>query len=415
MSNKSRRRATKSRHRVTVAAGAILAGAAIPIAAAGTAWADDDTVTVAQAEKDAKAGEPVEISINGKIIKDTCGADCSANSGTVGEHNKAIAIGTGSEATVTDATDSTAKASGGSEAIVENTAETGTVSHDTATANGANSEARVLNLDIGTASANVTHDVATASGGGTALVRNFDGSGVTDDTAKASSDGMTTIDNRGAGAVTDDTATTSNGGIGLIENDRAAGAISHDTVSASGTSASGTNPLGISNSYAQITNESGTSSEPVSNDKATATNGGYANVANDGDSTVAITHDTASGNNGATLVLDAGSSKATAVNTGPAQLTDINGGGDNAVTAGASVSYATASTANAENTGSQAAVSGTTATYITGSSAEDTNGTTTQVTASDTHEVNGMVVPHVEMTPLTDVHEMHMMPPMPLP
>jgi hypothetical protein len=31
----------KSRRRVTMAAGAVLAGAAIPIAAAGTAWADD--------------------------------------------------------------------------------------------------------------------------------------------------------------------------------------------------------------------------------------------------------------------------------------------------------------------------------------------------------------------------------------
>ena len=32
----------KSRRRIKLAAGAILAGAAIPIAAAGTAWADDD-------------------------------------------------------------------------------------------------------------------------------------------------------------------------------------------------------------------------------------------------------------------------------------------------------------------------------------------------------------------------------------
>jgi len=40
MSNTSRRRADKSRRRLSMAAGAILAGAAIPIAAAGTAWAD---------------------------------------------------------------------------------------------------------------------------------------------------------------------------------------------------------------------------------------------------------------------------------------------------------------------------------------------------------------------------------------
>src|SRR5271163_477928 len=40
MSNKSRRRANTSPRRVSLAAGALLAGAAIPIAAAGTAWAD---------------------------------------------------------------------------------------------------------------------------------------------------------------------------------------------------------------------------------------------------------------------------------------------------------------------------------------------------------------------------------------
>ena len=35
----------KSRRRMTMAAGALLAGAAIPIAAAGTAWAEGDTST----------------------------------------------------------------------------------------------------------------------------------------------------------------------------------------------------------------------------------------------------------------------------------------------------------------------------------------------------------------------------------
>jgi hypothetical protein len=249
---------------VTMAAGALLAAAAIPIAAAGTAWADDDTITVAQAEKDAKAGEPVEISVNGKIIKDTCNGACTADSGTKGEHNKAIAIGTGSNATVDDATDSNAKASGGGRALVENQ-------------------------------------------GGT---------------------------------------------------------------------------------------------EPVSHDTATATNGGGATVLNDGTSTVAVTHDTVIGNNGDAQVFDAGSSKATAVNTG------------SGANEGAFVDYATDSTAKAENAGSEAHVVGTTSSYITGSSAVETLGGTTEVTASDTHEVNGMVVPHVEMTPLT---EPHMMPPTPLP
>jgi hypothetical protein len=253
----------KSRRRLTLAAGAILAGAAIPIAAAGTAWADDDTMTVAQAEKLAKAGEQVEISVNGKTIKDTC-VTCFADSGTTGEHNTAIAVGAGSEATVSDATDSTAKASGAGDAFVGNIGGTEAVSHDT----------------------------------------------------------------------------------------------------------------------------------------ATATNGGGATVLNDGTSTVAVTHDTVIGNNGDAQVFDAGSSKATAVNTG------------SGANEGAFVDYATDSTAKAENAGSEAHVVGTTSSYITGSSAVETLGGTTEVTASDTHEVNGMVVPHVEMTPLT---EPHMMPPTPLP
>ena len=44
MSNKSRRSVKKSSRRVSMAAGALLAGAAIPIAAAGSAWADDTPV-----------------------------------------------------------------------------------------------------------------------------------------------------------------------------------------------------------------------------------------------------------------------------------------------------------------------------------------------------------------------------------
>jgi hypothetical protein len=253
----------KSRRRLTLAAGAILAGAAIPIAAAGTAWADDDTITVAQAEKLAKAGEQVEISVNGKTIKDTC-VTCFADSGTTGEHNTAIAVGAGSEATVSDATDSTAKASGAGDAFVGNI-------------------------------------------GGT---------------------------------------------------------------------------------------------EAVSHDAATATNGGMADVENEGDSAVAVTHDTASGNNGSAIVADADSSKVTAVNTG------------NAAGEGAFIQYATSSTAKAEGPGSFASVLGMTSSYITGSSAEETLSGDTVVTTSDTHEVNGTIVPHVVMTPLT---EPHVMPSMPLP
>jgi hypothetical protein len=357
----------KSRRRVAMAAGAVLAGAVIPIAAAGTAWADDDTITVAQAEKLAKAGEQVDISVNGKTIKDTCMGACTADSGAVGEHNKAIAIGAGSEAEIENgATDSTAKASGGGEAKVEDSG-TATVSHDVATANGVNSEAIVVS---NAGSGNVMHDVATVSDGGTAEVENFNG----------------------AGNVTYDAAHASNASTAEILNEGGSGAISHDTVTASGFNASG-------DSQAEIVNESG-GTEPVSNDHATATNGGLAEVSNAGDSTVAVMHDAAMGNNGAAELLDAGSSKATAVNTDGL---------------GASVIHATDSTAKAEGAGSVAVVEGSASSYITGSSAAETEGGTTGVTASDTHEMNGMVVPHVEMTPLTDVHEMHIMPPTPLP
>jgi hypothetical protein len=459
MSNTSRRRATTSRRRATLAAGVFLAGAAIPIAAAGTAWADEtgsqnQTETVGQLERQGlsasqaeavvkaeKHDTPVQVSYDGTTVvdanqggkpgsdatattsvgstKDVAAAigDASSATATGGTKDLAFANGTNSDAFINDASDSKATATGtGASAAVENNSGIGTVSNDVATANGANSNAAVesgAGLSFG--SGNVTHDVATASGGGSATVEITFGSG----------------------AVTNDTAHASNDGIGLIQNN-GAGAVSHDIVSASGVSASGTNPGGFPNSDAQIAN-SGT--EPVSNDTATATKGGYADVTNFGDSTVPVTRDAAIGNNGAAGVVDAGSSRATAINTGPATFTGVNGGDDNAVTAGASVSYATGSTARAEGAGSMAAVSGNptiTDGYITDSHATDTNGTSAIVITSDTTETRGTVAldpgvhsavtpdvvsgpsggetvllpVHAETTPLTDVHEM---PPTPLP
>jgi hypothetical protein len=206
MSNTSRRRITKSRRRVTLAAGVILAGAAIPIATAGTAWADDDTITVAQAEKDAKAGDPVEISVNGKVIRDTCDGECSANSGAVGEHNRAIAIGDNSVAVVTDATDSKATATSGGTAAVENLGGTGTLSNDTATASGRGTAIVENAGGLG----DLTHDVATASAGGSSLVHNYnDGGAVMYDTAHASNEGLATITNDALGADTHDTVNAS--------------------------------------------------------------------------------------------------------------------------------------------------------------------------------------------------------------
>jgi hypothetical protein len=169
MSHKSRRRATQSRRRVTMAAGALLAGAAIPLVAAGTAWADDDTITVAQAEKDAKAGEQVDISVNGKTIMDTC-ATCTADSGAVGDHNKAIAIGAGSSATDIDgAAHSTAEASTGGLAQVSG----GSDNQATATGAGsaayddASSDSKATANSGGYASTSYSYDHSSATATGT--------------------------------------------------------------------------------------------------------------------------------------------------------------------------------------------------------------------------------------------------------
>ena len=82
----------KSRRRLTLAAGAIVAGAAIPIAAAGIAWADDSlTSLVAVGDS-----QPMELSFDGQVLVDTCGNACTAISGT--DNDLAIAYGDGSYA-----------------------------------------------------------------------------------------------------------------------------------------------------------------------------------------------------------------------------------------------------------------------------------------------------------------------------
>lgn len=75
---------------------------------------------------------------------------------------------------------------------------------------------------------------------------------------------------------------------------------------------------------------------------------------------------------------------------------------------GASVSYTTGSTAEAENAGSQAVVSGMPGNDIIHSHATDIWGPTTStiVETSNTTSASGVVVPHVEMTPLAEVHEL---------
>jgi len=119
-----------SRRRLAMAAGAILAGAAIPIAAAGTAWADEDQtvkqlesegLSVTNAEDVYKAEHskvPVEVSYEGILVVDanegsTPGKEAIANSGAVGAtYDVAVAIGDGSTATDTGSTDTVTFADG---------------------------------------------------------------------------------------------------------------------------------------------------------------------------------------------------------------------------------------------------------------------------------------------------------------
>jgi hypothetical protein len=138
----------KSRRRVTVAASAILAGAAFPIAAAGTAWADDTGQT------------PVQVSINGKVVIDNTKGTTSAVSGPGGT---AIAIGGGSSASATNGDHDLAIAKGpGSSAAATDG------DHDLAIANGDNSTAKAGSGD---------NDTAVVSGNG--LEADASGNGVT--------------------------------------------------------------------------------------------------------------------------------------------------------------------------------------------------------------------------------------------
>jgi hypothetical protein len=162
----------KSRRRVKLAAGAILAGAAIPIAAAGTAWADDDAVgaaaetettkqlehqglTHAEAQAVAAAeanGTPVEVAHDSTVVVNdnqgtTSTTEATAVSGFARGDN-AIAIGGGS----------VADAGAGSPTIGSAPVDLSPGKQDTAFANGAGAEAY---------SGAGNHDTASATGAGT--------------------------------------------------------------------------------------------------------------------------------------------------------------------------------------------------------------------------------------------------------
>jgi hypothetical protein len=182
----------KSRRRVKMAAGAILAGAAIPIAAAGTAWADDSaaadpaaattettkqlehqglTHAEAQAVATAEAnGTPVEVSHDSIIVVNdnqgtTSTTEATAASGFAQKEN-AVAIGGGS----------VADSGTGSPTIGHGPVDLSPGKHDTAFANGAGAEAYSGAGNDDTASATGTgteayavlcdHDTSTANGDG---------------------------------------------------------------------------------------------------------------------------------------------------------------------------------------------------------------------------------------------------------
>jgi hypothetical protein len=237
MSNTSRRRVTKSRRRVAMAAGVILAGVATPIAAAGTAWADtaaqeaaDAAAAVSEARAYAKAGVPVDVSVNGKPVKglDTC-ETCAATSGkgdvavAIGPYASAIDSSTGDKhdlaiatnggtAVINDATVGVATAAAGSTAEINLTTVPATPSTgDVATATGVGTVADVESANGSTATATdttsgggafisyATGSFATATGdGSTAQVAGISPSAeVTASSAIADTDGTAQVINDG--------------------------------------------------------------------------------------------------------------------------------------------------------------------------------------------------------------------------
>jgi hypothetical protein len=226
----------KSRRRLTMAAGALLAGAAIPIAAAGTAWADDpaqadQTETTSQLEHqgltkaEAQAvvtaennGTPVQVSYDGTtVVNDNQGSgpstDATASSDT-GPKDVAAAIGVGSEAGAGAGTNNV----GGQVGFVP--VPEGAGEHDTSFANGAGAEAftgngnddkAIAQGDSSEASSGAgSHDIATANTGGLAVAGGsvFAPSGALD---TASSDDKSTANGLGDVAVAGTTSSYASG------------------------------------------------------------------------------------------------------------------------------------------------------------------------------------------------------------
>ena len=382
MSGKLRYRADKSHRRLGIAAAAFLAGAAIPIAAAGTAWADDDTITLAQAEKDAKAGEAVAISINGTTHCYNCTGDANApvaDSGTKGEDNTAIAIGNGSMATddTGDKHDTAAASATSATGGTGGTAEVDYAAASKATAvNGATAEINAV------AAVNAPAGFAT---------------GDTKDTAVAA----------GAGTTAD------------VELSNSSKAIATDTGSTPTDPTNGGGPGSAAGAYVTQANDgsaiaSGTGSYAITElsdqSSATAKDGGTVWIQLGFDSSATATN---TGSQGWASVYASTDSHATATNTGTGyaqvwQSADSTATATNTDGGYAAVTDADHSSAVAAGDKSIAQIWQEGSPGIIDSSAVDTKGESgeTTVGTSYTHEVNGAVVsPHVEMTPLTPVDD----------
>jgi hypothetical protein len=165
-----------------------------------------------------------------------------------------------------------------------------------------------------------------------------------------------------------------------------ASGISNDLAIASGPASSGSTITAIDNATGDVNDVvtasgagSGAAIVDATNSSASATNDGTAIVINDGSSTVPVTQDDATANNGFALVGDSSGSSATATDTGTSTIY------------GAAVGYAIDSTASAQGTGSAAVVAGIPST-VADSSAVNDNGTTSGVTSSDTQVADGALV-----------------------
>ena len=298
----------KSRRRVKIAAGAILAGAAIPIAAAGTAWADDSatpnqTETLTQLENQGLSsdqaqavvtaegnGTPVEVSYDGTIVVDvnqggTAGTDATARSAS---NDVSAAIGDGSVSTSQKA---------GAVAFSDGT-------NDHAIARGPGASAQVI-------------DYFGATANDTAIARGRDASAQINDD---SGNGGNTVTARGSHA-----DAYASGDSGLQETASGsqsvaqANGVTNSTVNATGTGAQVKAEADISNSTLSATGRAAyvdvfpDNTGNGTSDSTVTANGNHTSADAAGDSNVTVT---ATGTDSSAAAYDSSNGSATSTDTG---------------------------------------------------------------------------------------------------